>query len=271
MVQFNSKEQGPTAHITVNRNRVKNYEEKIYLKDGTNFEIELFNPLKVKALVHIKIDGKSVSDRGIVLSPGQRVYLERWIDAPKKFKFSTYNVENSAEAREAISENGRVSICFHEEVVKNFFPGGLWNGAITAGGNTVHPYEYQYTTDYKYTSSSGVPPLAGTTVTNLIYHSTTTGDFKLTGNLSSSSVNSSLNTAGSLETGRAELGESSSQQFTEVLGDFNTWHSKNVEWKILPESQKPVEVSKIRSYCTECGTRVRSSSWKFCPSCGEKV
>jgi hypothetical protein len=261
MVQFNSKEQGPTAHITVNRNRVKNYEEKVYLKDGTNFEIELFNPLKVKALVHIKIDGKSISDRGIILSPGQRAYLERWIDAPKKFKFSTYTVENSAEAREAISENGRVSICFHEEAVKNFFPGGLWNGAIATGGNTVYPFEYQYTTDYKYSSPSAVPPLGGTT--NLFYNSTSIRDIDLTDSLSSS--------VGTLETGRAELGESSSQQFTEVLGDFNAWYSKNIEWKILPESQKPVEVSKIRSYCTKCGTRVRSYSWKFCPSCGEKV
>jgi rRNA maturation endonuclease Nob1 len=44
-----------------------------------------------------------------------------------------------------------------------------------------------------------------------------------------------------------------------------------VNLQILPESAKPVEVEKIRSYCTECGTRSRSSSWKFCPSCGSKM
>jgi len=35
---------GCTAHITRNRNRSKIYGDSVYLKDGENFEIELFNP-----------------------------------------------------------------------------------------------------------------------------------------------------------------------------------------------------------------------------------
>jgi hypothetical protein len=260
----------PTAHITVNRNRVKNYDEKVYLKDNTHFEIELFNPLKVKALVSISIDGKDISDRGIILSPGQRVYLERWIDTPKKFKFSTYSVENSEEAKEAISENGRVVVAFHEEVVKNFYPNGLWNGSIVTSGSQP----YQYVTDYVYRgSSSPLPPLGGTTTNNLTYYSNASS-YTISGNLSSANLTSSnASVAGSLsiETGRAEKGENSSQTFREEIADFNTYAAKIVEWKILPESLKPIEISKIRSYCTDCGTRVRATSWKFCPSCGEKL
>ena len=39
---------GPTANIAVNRNRIKNYAERVYLKNGTHFEIELFNPKSTK-------------------------------------------------------------------------------------------------------------------------------------------------------------------------------------------------------------------------------
>ena len=278
MVQINSNVHSPTAHITVNRNRVKNYDEKVYLKDSTHFEIELFNPLKVKALVSISIDGKAISERGIILSPGQRVYLERWIDTPKKFKFSTYSVENSEEAKEAISENGRVVITFHEEVVKNFYPNGMWNGSII----TTNDQPYQYTTDYVYgKTNTPLPPLGGTTVNHLTYYSNTS-NYTISGNLTTTNLtttqgvnltsrNTSVAGSLSLETGRAEKGENSSQTFKEEIADFNTYAAKIVEWKILPESLKPIEISKIRSYCTDCGTRVRATSWKFCPSCGEKL
>ena len=75
----------------------------------------------------------------------------------------------------------------------------------------------------------------------------------------------------SIETGRTEKGVASDQSFDETSGDFGTWPMMTISLQILPESAKPVEVEKIRSYCTECGTRVRSSSWKFCPSCGSKM
>lgn len=44
-------------------------DNKIYLKDGQNFEIELFNPLTESVLAEIKVNGKSVSSSGLVLRP----------------------------------------------------------------------------------------------------------------------------------------------------------------------------------------------------------
>jgi len=245
----------PTAHITVNRNRVKNYDSSVYLKDGTNFEIELWNPTTYKVLASIQIDGKSISTNGIIVKPGQRVYLERWIDNPRKFMFSTYEVENNQETKKAISENGRISISFYYENMKNFYPNGSYgNGLIyTNCGNSSQPYYYNQVI--------GSPNVSfgGTTVSDSFVFTTSTA-INIAGSLDTKS----------LETGRTEAGEKSSQIFIEETGDFNTWASQIVEWKILPESMKPVEVQKIRSYCTDCGTRVRASSWKYCPSCGKK-
>lgn len=112
--QYGSNEM-PTAHVTVNRNRVKNYNEKIYLKEQVNFEIELWNPRTEKVIAHISINGKEISSNGIIINPGQRVYLERWIDQPKKFFFSTYEAENSSAGKAATEDNGKVTVNFHYE------------------------------------------------------------------------------------------------------------------------------------------------------------
>jgi lipopolysaccharide biosynthesis regulator YciM len=74
-----------------------------------------------------------------------------------------------------------------------------------------------------------------------------------------------------LETGRVERGESSSQSFGSALGSFNSWASSTETIKIYPISQKPVESSEIRNYCTNCGARAKKTGWKFCPSCGSKI
>lgn len=263
MVQLNGA-LNPSAHITVNRNRVKNYESNVYLKDGTNFEIELWNPTSSKVLASISIDGKIISAKGIIVKPGQRVYLERWIDEAKKFKFSTYTVENSEEAKSAISGNGRVVVNFYDEISKNFYPSGTTlDGSVI----TTTPFWSPSTQPYYYASNGVINTdisFGGTTQNNLFYTNTSFTS-SVAGSLSDSTRSKEI------ETGRAEKGESSGQLFISETGDFNTWASNIIEWKILPESSKPIEVQKIRSYCTDCGTRIRANSWKFCPSCGEKL
>jgi membrane protease subunit (stomatin/prohibitin family) len=86
-------------------------------------------------------------------------------------------------------------------------------------------------------------------------------------------VNSSVTTSvtKSIETGRIEKGDSSDQLFETVNGNFSTFATSAITIKLLPESQKPVEVSTLRNYCTNCGTRSKKQSWKFCPNCGEKI
>ena len=267
-----------TAHITKNRNRSKIYDDSVYLKDGENFEIELFNPTKSRVLAKITINGKQISSSGIVLKPGERVYLERFIDSNNKFIFDTYEVEKSNETLNAISDNGLIKVEFFEE---NFS-----GSSITLQGSTGSPWttlgNYSYGVQGTI-GNTGPYGISGVTTTNLNYcsdNSTLTNSFGgttmnnifvTTSMINESIKGSNASNSKSIETGRIEKGGSSNQSFETVNGNFSTFATSSVTIKLLPESQKPVEVSTLRNYCTNCGTRAKKQSWKFCPSCGEKI
>ena len=240
-----------TAHITKNRNRSKIYENSVYLKDGENFEIELFNPTTSRVLAKITINGNSISNSGIVLKPGERVYLERFIDSNNKFVFETYQVEGSNESLNAIRNNGIVEVSFYTEITTSTYTSNP--GSFTIGNNSGYLSGTLYDT---YNA-----PFGGTTVNHLFTTTSFTND--------SLGLNASVSK--SVETGRIEKGESSNQLFETVNGNFSMFPTSSVSIKLLPESQKPVEVSSIRNYCTNCGTRMKKQSWKFCPSCGTKI
>lgn len=262
MKQLNVQTGKPTAHITVNKNRLKNYNEKVYLKSGTNFEIELFNPLTKRVLVKIEIDGMTISSTGLILNPGQRAYLERWIDDNRKFLFQTYDVENSEEINRAIANNGKVKISFYEEQSKSLisydpYPNIWWHSSPYYGG-TTSPYIY---------GSTGQVVTFGGTTNQANYYVSNTG-------LQSINVNNNVDFSSfedKIETGRTEMGEKSNQEFGTTFGDFNLWTTEVIEWQIIPDSRKPVEISKIRQYCPNCKNRIRKDSWKFCPACGEEL
>lgn len=92
---------------------------KVYLNDKEEFQIELFNPLQDCVLADIKLNGKSISKSGLVLNPGQRFYLDCFLDDRKKFIFSTYEVEDTDEVSNAIAKNGLLEVYFYKESVVN--------------------------------------------------------------------------------------------------------------------------------------------------------
>jgi hypothetical protein len=240
----------PTANIAVNRNRLKHYSgDTVYLKDNTHFEIELYNPKQLKVLAKIQINGQSVSGNGIILRPGERVFLERWIDAPQKFLFETYQVEDSNESRNAIAKNGKVTVEFYDETI-----------FLTSG--TVSMSTVLLTDSPSWTNTfTSTPTYDG----NIVYGGSTVNYCSMT------SIGANASVAGSLETGRVEKGESSNQKLVMESTSFSYSCNSRVELRILPESQKPVEVKEIRNYCTACGTRAKAKSWNFCPTCGSKI
>lgn len=239
----------PTAHVAVNRNRLKHYSgDTVYLKDGSNFEIELYNPKTTKVLAKIAVNGRFISESGIVLRPGERAFLDRWLDESSKLLFETYEVDDSEESRKAIMENGRITVDFYDESLSN----GFFN--LSSSGNTVLLTDSPTWINTVYTGTTMSPPFGGTTV-----------------NYTATTIGANASVAGSLETGRVEKGERSDQTFSHDSTSFNYYLSSKVEIKVLPESQKPVEVNEIRNYCTECGTRMKAKSWKFCPTCGTKI
>jgi hypothetical protein len=243
-------QQNCSANITIGRNRVKTYTQDVdcvYLKDGQKFEIELFNPNTYKVLAKIKMNGQHISSSGIVLNPGQRVYLERYLDSNNAFLFSTYEIDGTTEALRAISENGNFEVEFYSEYIplNSNWNSNYWNGSVQP-----------------------IPFYGGTTNPYTVYCSTTN---TIGGNASTFTTTINERVKGSLETGRVEKGESTNQSFTTDNGSYNSFAMNTVSIKMLPASLKPIEAKEIRNYCTGCGTRAKKASWKFCPSCGEKI
>ena len=75
---------------------LKTYNENvIYLNDGNEFQIRLFNPLQQRIGVLISINGES-SNSYLVLNPGQDVTIDRFIDAQKKMVFETYQYDSNS-------------------------------------------------------------------------------------------------------------------------------------------------------------------------------
>lgn len=117
-----TKDGMPTANIAINKSRLKIYKGDVptyYLKKGQEFQIELFNPTKDTILGKIFLNSKAIAQGGLVLRPGERVFLERYIDVAKKFKFDTYEVSgNNDEVKEAIEDNGDFKVEFYTETIK---------------------------------------------------------------------------------------------------------------------------------------------------------
>ena len=110
----------PTANLAVNKSRVKLYNKQgdlptYYLQKGQEFQIELFNPTTDTVLAKITLNGNVISQGGLVLNPGQRVFLDRYLDVAKKFLFDTYEVANTQEVKEAIVNNGDFKVEFYRE------------------------------------------------------------------------------------------------------------------------------------------------------------
>ena len=228
------------------RKSIKN--GKVYLKDSEEFQIELFNPLSECVLADIKLNGQPISKTGLVLKPGQRFYLDCFIDDNKKFIFSTYEVEQTLESLNAINNNGKLEVFFYKESVvsvRNWRD--RFNTVIIERYYTSYPtYPYWTTTPYYGTGTN----IGTVTTTNTTLTSNASGSYTLNGNTMAQLNNSSsIPIAGSLqnqiETGRVERGDKSNQKFTEVDMDFDKYHISSVVIELLPESRKPETASEL--------------------------
>lgn len=251
------------AAIAVKKNRIKVYPTNVvYLQDKQEFEIELFNPTTSTKLAKIYMNGKLISNKGIVLKPGQRAYIERYIDEPKKFLFETYIVDGSdAEALIAIANNGFISVQFFDEETPK--PNFDW----------LNQYDYNWQNQRSIFGnnydSSGLYSMTSANIAS----SNNTASLRSSINPSSFSSFTSDVVSKSMsekETGRIEKGSSSNQKFTNYTGSFKDVVSNIVTIRILPVSEQPVEVKDLETYCTECGSKNKGGKYKFCPTCGTK-
>jgi hypothetical protein len=239
------------------RKSIKN--GKTFLNDGEEFEIELFNPLTVSVLSDIKLNGQSISKTGLVLKPGQRFYLDCFVDDKKKFIFSTYEIDGSQESLDATQNNGLLEVFFYKEdiitldnwktkmdkvIIERYYPvyyptyrSYPWNNIYCGGSFGNAGYGTTNCIIGNTTTNTSNIAFGGTTVTNTTMYTSNSAD------LSTTPI--SANMMSDLETGRVERGSSSSQKFTEIEMDFEKNYISSTIIQILPESKKPVEVSEI--------------------------
>lgn len=236
------------------------YSRVVYLENDQEFQIQLFNPNKFTIGAEIFINDEKLSNR-IVLKPGERIWLERYLDINKKFKFSTYEVEaNDADIQEAIKDNGKIEVKFYKETK------GDWTNPVinltrnTWWNNTAYPPII----DVFYSTSSSA------STENYYDNSLITSNY-------CTNLNTNCSTSPSIpdklicETGRVEAGSVSNQKFDEVDMDFEYFPFITEKIKLLPISQKPYTVNDLHKiYCTECGRKLKTT-YKFCPFCGSKI
>jgi hypothetical protein len=271
----------PTANICINKNRLKEYNKTelptVYLERGTSFEIELYNPLSENVLAKISLNGKLISQAGLIIRPAERVYLDRFIDVARKFLFDTYEVSGSDEVKKIIKDNGDVKIDFFMEYqLISYFP--VYNCSY----NVRTPWDNTFFTS----SASNSKDIVGTTTTstshynnsdlssiNLMFNNSIPSNILRGSSLEAKKeFNSGNKNKKSIETGRVEQGATSKQEFQNVDKTFNTYPFHTVEYKLLPVSQMLVQSEdlSVRRYCANCGSKTRKGD-KFCSSCGKKL
>jgi hypothetical protein len=240
----------PQSFITKSKQRLKQHTDTVYLNNGDEFEIELYNPTQNKVLAKIEMNGNSIGN-GIILRPGERIFLERYLDEAKKFLFETYVVNgDNKEVQQAIANNGDVVIKFYDEVRTSTYN-------VNSGTVTINNPSFGW----------------GSTTTGSPYYGNatfTTSGTNLFYNASLTSGTISTNSSRSLETGRVEKGSESNQSFTYDSSSFNSYPSTTNWWKIKPKSTQVITKEDLVTYCTECGSKRKKDTHKFCPQCGTK-
>ena len=265
------------ARIAISKNLIKEYKSSdsqrtVYLKNGTEFQIYLKNPYQSHLGVKIYVNNKYIGNM-LVLRPGQSCWLERYLNENSKFLFSTYEVENSAEMKYAIKQNGIVKLEFYHEVetVDNGLRIDYDN--LILGNDSLRTYDVCY--------NSPITTSLGST-----YGSTTfTASNNLSCSFNANSATAGMNTLkkarsakaitqeidATIETGRIEKGGRSDQEFNtcDIKFDYRSFKTESI--LILPQSRKSVTVEETRRrYCSQCGKKVNPKD-KFCSNCGARL
>jgi hypothetical protein len=224
---------------------------KVYLQDKEEFVIELFNPLQECVLTDIKLNGKSISKTGLVLNPGQRFYLDCFIDDKKKFIFNTYEVEDTTEVENAIVKNGLLEVFFYKESVVTL---ENWNNKV----NRIRTYPYWGPTypwnPYTVYGNGIITTNCDTKISASLTNTTTnTGNVYCSNNVGTNNAyySSTIDTipySSTIETGRVEKGSKSKQKFETVDMDFDNYYIASTIVQLLPDSRRPIETKEINGW-----------------------
>lgn len=252
------RQSSPECDILVNKQLRKTYgkkKNKVYLNDGDHIQLNLFNPLYHRIGVQLEFNGEK-EEKILILNPGQKVLLDRFIDTKKKIKFGTYFVDGSkGEVKESIKKNGNMRVHFWYEKMKQPLITTLSSsfavsGASGPSGSSGSSGSSGTGGTGKRKRTAGLPHYgkintAYSTLGNVngMGSVTTPADFTLDGTFTNTSTNSNsrVYTTSSIEpileeTGRVEKGAKSKQKMKET--DFEVDKVFLIkEFKLLPFSK----------------------------------
>lgn len=247
------------ARIAKNKSLLKEYKSSnnprtVYLNDGEEFQIQLYNPYDYTILAKITLNG-DVMPNTLVLRPAERVWLERYLDNnnPRKFKFETYEVDDNKSTEKITAKNGLINIDFYRvrrprssyptypTVTTTPYGGITWTNTLTHQN-----FDPNFYTGYTYCNLPIETTCSCGTTTQTLYSNTT-------------------------ETGRITEGSYSDQKFNnvELESEYLSFCSETI--KILPLSRKQISSNDLKKqYCPSCGHKI-NDKYKFCPYCGENL
>lgn len=268
------------VRIAKNKSLLKEYKTSnnprtVYLSDGEEFQIQLYNPYNYTISAKITLNGTEIPNV-LVLRPAERVWLDRYLDTPRKFKFETYEVDNDKNTEKITAQNGLIKVNFYREAPrrKNQFnirdygiirvknPYGVMD-SLTPGlcdyttlQNTSKTFNPETIIQTYYNSDSSCASSCACTTTTTTANALQSGD------------PIALN---SIETGRVTEGSYSDQKLDTVDLGFNPWVCNTEIIKILPLSCKSFSSNDLKKqYCPSCGHKI-NDKYKFCPYCGENL
>ena len=268
------------VRIAKNKSLLKEYKTSnnprtVYLSDGEEFQIQLYNPYNYTVSAKITLNGTEIPNV-LVLRPAERVWLDRYLDTPRKFKFETYEVDNDKNTEKITAQNGLIEVNFYREAPrrKNQFnirdygeirvknPYGIMD-SLTPGlcdyttlQNTSKTFNPESIIQTYYNSDSSCVSSCACATTDTV------------ANASQSSDQVALN---SIETGRIAEGSYSNQKLDKVDLEFSPWACNTETIKILPLSCKSFSSNDLKKqYCPSCGHKI-NDKYKFCPYCGENI
>lgn len=274
----------PQVHITAGKSRTKLFGSNVYMPDNTDFEIELFNPSDETLGVKFKMNGKYISESMLVLYPAKHMFLDRYLNENKKFKYITYTVDDNAESKEAIAENGNIQVEFYREVWQT----GVTNNTmkITTATSNINSFDGNCTTNLaNIPSTNNTLYCSGMNNANQNIGTTFTSNgnglfdtsygYKADNNTLSNNVTKDWlsdepkKEFTEIETGMIAKGGKSETEFNNAIISFDTLPVAKFIFKILPLSQKPIEPKDLVVVCSNLNCRKKAKrDDKHCSGCG---
>lgn len=272
-----------TEHWTEQEERGKKakQENRVYLKNGQQFQVFLKNFRGIPVLVELSINGE-IQEESIILDPKERLFLERYLSSNNKFKFNTYElsaglkklIESKVALGVVVTRVYALESVYADKEVKLSLP-------------IIHQVDYSNQPSYGSTGNcfnSGINlntnyPCMGTmsmgssNAVRNISGSNAFANYSIASNQDTIDRELAEESQTKAEIGAIEKGEYSNQKF-EGNPDFRkgrllesyTIHVYPVSAQLQEETKSSQKIEGA-VYCSVCG-RKQKSGQKFCPADG---